>query len=86
VENRQINKGGRPKRQVSVNGSTLTEARIFAGLSLGDVARRLGVCRSTISRWERNQQVPPPEAILKMLAMYKTDHAVIKVGGGDDGK
>jgi predicted transcriptional regulator len=76
----------RPKRQINVEGGSLTRARIGANLSLQNVADILKCNRSTISRWERGIQVPPPEAILKMLAMYKTDHAVIRVGGGDDGK
>jgi len=86
VESIQKNKGGRPKRKISVEGGALTRARIDAGYSLSDVAKIIKCNKSTISRWERNKKTPPPEAILQMLALYKTGHVVIKVGGEENGK
>jgi transcriptional regulator with XRE-family HTH domain len=71
----------RPKRPVGVDGGTLTEARIRVGLSLEEVAKRLGRHRSTVSRWERGEQVPTAEDILKMMALYKADFRVIANGG-----
>lgn len=73
-----MNKGGRPKRARGVDGVTLTSHRISAGFSLEDVATALKRNRSTVSRWERGLQIPSPEDILDMMALYKTDGGLLR--------
>lgn len=80
---RSINKGGRPKREFTVDGQALTVARINAGMSLSDVAEKLRVNRATVSRWERNIQAPKAEDILRMMTLYRADFRVI-AGGGEN--
>ena len=49
----------------------LREARHAAGLSLSDLAERIGVSRQTIWRWEQGDQEPtglPLRALLRWLA------------------
>jgi len=49
--------------------------RLKEGLTQGDVARMLGLCPSTIGRWERGERVPhvrfiEPLAILLNVTLY----------------
>jgi transcriptional regulator with XRE-family HTH domain len=76
--------GGRPKRKFAVDGSDLTTARIKAGMALEDVAVKLNVNRSTVSRWERGLQTPKPEDILQMMALFKS--GVVDREGKTNGK
>ena len=70
---------GRPKRKYAVYGVALTNARIAAELSLEDVAGRIGRDKATVSRWEREEVVPSPEDILKILCLYGADKGIIKL-------
>jgi transcriptional regulator with XRE-family HTH domain len=74
----------RPRRPITVDGKTLTAARINAGMSMEEVAAELNCNKSTISRWERNKQAPRPEDILKMMTLYRADFRII--AGGNNAK
>jgi len=41
------------------------EIRVRAHLSMGEVARGLGVTESTLGRWETGLRVPRPQAALR---------------------
>jgi len=59
---------------IRINGSKLTQARINKGLSLDEVATKLGVKhRSTISRWEREEMVPRKKHIEKLVEIMDTE-------------
>jgi transcriptional regulator with XRE-family HTH domain len=62
----------RGKPGTKVDGAKLTEARLAAGLSLLDVARKLGdgCNKSSVSRWEQGLLNPSPERIEKLAKMY----------------
>jgi transcriptional regulator with XRE-family HTH domain len=45
----------------------LKERRIFLGLRQQDVARRVNVCRLTLSRWEQNDALPTSESLLAWI-------------------
>ena len=52
----------------------LKKARIDAGLSQWDVAKRLGYSSSQIvSNWERDMQAPPINILKKLCQMYNVD-------------
>lgn len=44
-----------------MTGDDIRRARKCAGLRQLDVARRVGVTRSAVSRWERGLDIPSPE-------------------------
>jgi transcriptional regulator with XRE-family HTH domain len=46
--------------------------RRFAGLSLSEVARTLGVAPSTVMRWERADSMPRPAAALAYADLLRT--------------
>jgi transcriptional regulator with XRE-family HTH domain len=53
----------------------LTEARPRS-VSQAAAARALGVCRSTISLWERGQRKPPSGDLAKLLFYYAVNEQV----------
>ncbi|MCL6567259.1 MAG: helix-turn-helix domain-containing protein, partial [Acidobacteriia bacterium] len=55
-------------------GEFLRALRRRRGLSLEQVARRLGVTPSTVSRWEQAKSVPPPERWEALFAVLGADH------------
>ena len=80
----------RLERGFVVDGKKLTDARFAAGLSLDQVASKLGCNKGNISRWERGKIVPTSVFILKMVLLYGRFDFVkrepLQAGGGKDGK
>ena len=52
-------------------GNSLFQARKKSGLSLEDVAEKLGVSRQTVSKWETNETIPDIRQSKKMAILYK---------------
>jgi transcriptional regulator with XRE-family HTH domain len=52
----------------SVAGALLREARVRAGLSQAELARRAGVSRSVLSVYESGRREPGSEALSRILA------------------
>ena len=50
-----------------VSGDLLREARLRAGLSQAELARRAGTPRSTIGRWERGECMPSFERLRELV-------------------
>ena len=46
------------------NSGTARAIRLGAGLSLGEIARAIGVSPSTVLRWERRERTPRGEKAL----------------------
>jgi transcriptional regulator with XRE-family HTH domain len=57
--------------QYTVDGARLTAARIEAGLSMEDIAGKIGGNKSNLSRWERGIVHPSEHAILKLAVLLK---------------
>lgn len=45
--------------------------RLAAKISLGEVARSVGVTPATVLKWERGQRSPRPEAAMRYLAVLQ---------------
>jgi transcriptional regulator with XRE-family HTH domain len=54
-------------------GSVLRIARVLHGLAQGEVARRAGITRSTLSEIERGWRVPRHEQVKRILAAINQD-------------
>jgi transcriptional regulator with XRE-family HTH domain len=50
-----------------VSGDLLLEARRRAGLSQAELARRAGIPRSAIGRWERGEVLPSLERLRELI-------------------
>ncbi len=50
-----------------VSGLLLREARLRAGLSQAELARRAGKARSAIGRWERGEVLPSFETLRELV-------------------
>lgn len=50
-----------------ISGDILREARLRAGLSQGELARRAGTHRSAIGRWERGEALPSLEKLRELV-------------------
>ena len=59
-------------REIYDRGLRLKELRKRRGLSQQEVADRLGVTRSTISAYERNNKSPSLEALEKLAIIYNS--------------
>ena len=51
-------------------GNRLFQARKKSGLSQGDVAEKLGVCRQTVSKWESDETLPDIRQPKRMAMLY----------------
>lgn len=49
---------------------TLAAARVNAGLTQNEVARKMKVSRHTIMKWEHNKLIPKPAEILMLSQIY----------------
>lgn len=49
----------------------LASARINAGLSQSEVARRIGVDQSSVSCWEAGKRMPRAIMLVKMAELYR---------------
>lgn len=52
---------------------TLKAARVNAGLTQKEAAKKLGVSYQTLSRYEKNPKLVTVKTILKMCDLYHTD-------------
>ena len=50
-----------------ISGDILREARLRAGLSQAELARRAGTHRSAIGRWERGEALPSLETLRELV-------------------
>jgi transcriptional regulator with XRE-family HTH domain len=50
-----------------ISGDILHEARLRAGLSQAELARRAGTHRSAIGRWERGEALPSLEKLRELV-------------------
>ena len=50
-----------------ISGDLLREARLRAGLSQAELARRAGKQRSAIGRWERGEALPSLETLRELI-------------------
>jgi transcriptional regulator with XRE-family HTH domain len=50
-----------------ISGDLLREARLRAGLSQGELARRAGKPTSSIGRWERGEVLPSLETLRELV-------------------
>ena len=64
-----------------VDGERLTSSRMKSGLSLDEVASKLGCNKGNISRWERGKVVPTYKFILQLILLYDR-HDFVKVNRG----
>jgi transcriptional regulator with XRE-family HTH domain len=52
-----------------MTGAEIRRARQAAGLRQLDVARKVGVTRSAVSRWERGLDEPSPDRLAALTAL-----------------
>ena len=72
------NKGGRPHNKPGIpswSGNALKVRRVFAGWTIDDLAKRLGVSKSTISRWETGTHAPPAAQLTQLATLLDTPRA-----------
>lgn len=65
------------RNKIAIDSAKLSDARVRAGLAMSEVAEALGCNKSQISRWERGEQVPSDERILKMITLYESKDFVV---------
>ena len=56
-----------------IDGSRLKVAREAIGLSQGEVARKIGVNKQTISSYENGHGKPSADIFLRLCLLYKID-------------
>ena len=49
----------------------LKEIRKDKGLSMSELANKIGVSTNTISRWERGERIPNLEALVALAKFFK---------------
>ena len=54
---------------MATDGRKIRETRKLLGLKQQELAMQLGVSQGTVSRWEKNQQKPDFETMLKLAEM-----------------
>ena len=54
-------------------GGKLEHARLLKGLSMGDVAKRIGTIKTTVMRWEKNAYRPKPEVLKKLSELLQVE-------------
>ena len=72
------NVGGRPLNQPGIpawKGNALKVRRVLAGWTLDDLAKRLSVSKSTISRWETGHHAPPAELLTQLASLLDAPRA-----------
>ena len=67
-----ISAGIRKKHKMLLDGAKLTECRIRAAMTGLEVGKYLGCNKSAISRYEREENTPRDEQILKLVALFGT--------------
>jgi transcriptional regulator with XRE-family HTH domain len=72
------NKGGRPLNEPGIpawNGNALKVRRILAGWKIDDLAKRMSVAKSTISRWETGLHAPPAKQLNQLAEIFSIPRA-----------
>jgi transcriptional regulator with XRE-family HTH domain len=54
-------------------GDSIRTVRKAAGLTQQRLAARVGVCRQTLARWERNEARPDPEMLRRLAAALRVE-------------
>jgi transcriptional regulator with XRE-family HTH domain len=60
-----------PIKHLSVDGPTLSRARVECNLSMDEVVARIGGNKSNVSRWEQSMVQPSEEYITKLVRLYR---------------
>ena len=60
---------------MAVNGNIIKQLRKEAGLTQGELGKKLGVVKQTISSWENNVSEPNSETLWRLKEMHKFSHA-----------
>lgn len=63
-------------------GEALQTARAKRGLSLKQVSEQTGFTDSRLSRWERNIVLCPPDALRKLMDLYKAPAVEFFISAG----
>jgi transcriptional regulator with XRE-family HTH domain len=63
-----------------MSGNRIRSARIYRGLSQAEIARRTGICFSTLSRFEHELCHPSDEQIHKIAEVLKVDEGFLRCG------
>lgn len=74
----QENKGGRPLNDPGIpvwSGNALKVRRILRGWKIDDLAKRMGVAKSTVSRWETGLHAPPAAQLDQLAAIFDIPRA-----------
>jgi len=75
---RPKSKGGRPLNEPGIpswSGNALKLRRILAGWTIEDLAQRLAVSKSTVSRWETGMHAPPASQLAQLASLLDTPRA-----------
>lgn len=64
-------------------GRRIREARKNMGLSGAELARRVGVSRNAVSKWERDQSLPETETVMKLAEVLGVPAIRLSPYGGD---
>jgi len=67
--------GGRPLNQPGIpawKGNALKVRRILLGWTVDDLAQRLNVSKSTVSRWETGRHAPPAAQLAQLASLLDT--------------
>ena len=54
-----------------VDGQKLTSYRLEAGMSIDEVARKVGCNKGNVSRWEQSKSIPTYCFIIQLILLYK---------------
>lgn len=71
---------------MAVNGNIIKQLRKEAGLTQGELGKKLGVVKQTISSWENNVSEPNSETLSELSKLFGVsvaqlyDHGVPNVG------
>jgi transcriptional regulator with XRE-family HTH domain len=66
--------GPNTSAEYAVDGAKLTAARVGAGISMEDMAQRIGGNKANLSRWERGITNPSDRHILRLaVVLGRTD-------------
>ena len=63
-------------------GARIVEARVAAGLTIEDIATRIGVKRSTVAKWESGERSPRGHRVSKLAGMLGVSISWILMGRG----
>lgn len=64
------------RRHLATIGQRLRAARVAAGLTLKEVAERIGYSWVGVERWEKDVCLPKPGVLWHLLSLYGADQAV----------